>query len=218
MKAAPERTLTWQVLLGHALEIIDSVTPLAGTALEYWTLVGGTMLMRRYHHRLSKDIDIFLPDGQGLAFLSPRLNRAAEDKTSEYVEQAGFLKLYFAEGEIDFVLAGPLTPNPFSLEFVFGRDVRVETPAEIIGKKVEYRASQLKARDLFDLACVVEKDSEALLPIRAVLARAKPTLLGQLKTRENQLREDFLAIDRLDYEPSFDEAAASVRNFLAGVS
>ena len=43
------------------MELIDSVGD-AGVELEGWTFGGGTVLMRRYRHRLSKDIDIFLPD------------------------------------------------------------------------------------------------------------------------------------------------------------
>ena len=67
--------------------------------------------MRRHHHRFSKDIDIFVPDPQVLPYLSPRLNDAAESLTTDYVEQAGFLKLVFPEGEIDFVASETLTEN-----------------------------------------------------------------------------------------------------------
>ena len=61
------------------------------------------MLMRRYRHRVSKDVDLFVPDPQWLGLLTPRLNPVAEEKTGEYVEQAGFLKLYFPQGELDFI-------------------------------------------------------------------------------------------------------------------
>jgi hypothetical protein len=47
--------------------------------------------MRRHHHRLSKDIDIFVPDPQYLGYLTPRLNAEAESLTTKYVEQANSL-------------------------------------------------------------------------------------------------------------------------------
>ena len=68
--------------------------------------------MRRHHHRISKDVDIFVPDPQWLGYLTPRLNARAESLVSNYLEQAGFLKLYFNEGEIDFVACTPLTQAP----------------------------------------------------------------------------------------------------------
>ena len=35
---------------------------------------GGTVLMFRFEHRLSKDIDFFTHDAQWLSLLTPRLN------------------------------------------------------------------------------------------------------------------------------------------------
>ncbi|MFT4197921.1 MAG: nucleotidyl transferase AbiEii/AbiGii toxin family protein [Pseudoxanthomonas sp.] len=75
-----------------------------GISEPFWTLGGGTVLMFRYHHRLSKDIDIFVPDPQYFGFVSPRLSDVAAGLTSDYTEQAGtFVKLQFEEGEVDFV-------------------------------------------------------------------------------------------------------------------
>ena len=58
--------------------------------------------MFRYRHRLSKDIDIFVPDPQYLGFVSPRLSDTAADLTQDYPEQPGtFVKLQFEEGEVE---------------------------------------------------------------------------------------------------------------------
>jgi len=54
--------------------------------LNHWSFGGGTVLMRQYRHRFSKDIDIFVPDPQILPYLSPRLNETAESMTSDYQE------------------------------------------------------------------------------------------------------------------------------------
>ena len=150
---AEDRLSIWETLFLRALELIDSVS-YAGITLEDWSFGGGTVLMRRHHHRLSKDIDIFVPDPQYLGYLSPRLNTRADTLTTKYFEQANSLKLSFPEGEIDFVASAPLTEDPTVTEDLFGRQVEVETSAEIVAKKVWHRAADFTARDIFDLAMV----------------------------------------------------------------
>ena len=68
----------WQALLPRALTLIDEIRRHGGIADPFWTLGGGTVLMFRHHHRLSKDIDVFVPDPQYLGFVTPRLNDVAE--------------------------------------------------------------------------------------------------------------------------------------------
>ena len=55
----------WKDLLPHVLSIIEDIKS-HGTPDPFWTFGGGTVLMFRYQHRLSKDIDIFVPDPQYL--------------------------------------------------------------------------------------------------------------------------------------------------------
>lgn len=96
----------WEKLFPRALALIDEISRYGGIADPFWTLGGGTVLMFRYHHRLSKDIDIFVPDPQYLGFVTPRLSDTAADLTQDYTEQPGaFVKLQFEEGEVDFVAA-----------------------------------------------------------------------------------------------------------------
>jgi hypothetical protein len=144
---AEDRLKIWETLFQRALELIDSLSD-AGVVLQDWSFGGGTVLMRRFLHRVSKVIDIFVSDPQYLAYLTPRLNTKAETLTANYIEQAGFLKLYFPQGEIDFVASAPLTENPTVIETLFGREVRVETSTEIIAKKLWHRGEQFTARDI----------------------------------------------------------------------
>lgn len=174
---ADERLKIWETLFKRALDLIDS-TAKAGISLDDWSFGGGTVLMRRYRHRFSKDIDIFIPDPQYLNYLSPHLNDTAESMTGDYVLQANFLKLQFPEGEIDFVASAPLTDNPVAIESLFGREVRVETSTEIVAKKVWHRGDRFRARDIFDLALVAEKEPEALKAIRARAARPQGCRIG----------------------------------------
>ena len=72
----------WHDLLHHAYTLIDEIAR-HGIKNPAWTFGGGTVLMLRYGHRLSKDIDIFVPDPQYLGFVSPRLSDVAESVTHE---------------------------------------------------------------------------------------------------------------------------------------
>ena len=170
--------------------------------------------MRRHRHRFSKDIDIFVPDPQCLAYLSPRLNPAAEEITSEYVEQAGFLKLAFPEGEIDFVASAALTENPTVVETLFDRPVEVETSTEIAAKKVWHRGDQFTARDIFDLAMVAEMEPKAIEQIKPVLRERRGAVLGRISARASVLKEDFAELRILEYRRSFDECVMLVKKAL----
>ena len=170
--------------------------------------------MRRHHHRFSKDIDIFVPDPQVLPYLSPRLNDTAESLTTDYVEEAGFLKLVFPEGEIDFVASETLTENPTIAETLFDRQVRVETSTEIVAKKVWHRGEQFTARDIFDLALVTEREPEALWQIKPVLHGRRNVILDRIAAQDAALREAFNALEVLDYRRSYDECVQLVRQSL----
>jgi len=209
-----ERLKIWEILFQRALVLIDSTQDLR-PALTNWTFGGGTVLMRRHGHRFSKDIDIFVPDPQWLGYLNPRLNETAEKLTTDYSETAGSLKLRFAEGEIDFVASQPLTKNATVAEILFGRNVQVETSAEIIAKKIWHRGSRFTARDIFDLATVAEKEPASLLEIKPILQGRRDDVLGRIAAQDAALRETFDALQVLNYRRSFDECVAIVKEVLA---
>lgn len=56
------RLREWEGLFTQAMVIVDAATAFAG--IFTWSFGGGTALMRKYRHRLSKDIDIFARDPQ----------------------------------------------------------------------------------------------------------------------------------------------------------
>lgn len=211
---AEDRLKIWETLFQRALELIDAARE-SGAPLDDWSFGGGTVLMRRHHHRFSKDIDIFVPDPQFLGYLTPRLSAKAESMTDNYDEEGNSLKLYFPEGEIDFVASAPLTGNPTLSETLFGRQVQVETSTEIVAKKVWHRGVEFTARDIFDLALVTEKEPEALKEIKPVLRDRRDVVLQRISTQEAMLRETFSALEILDYHRSFDECVALVRKAFA---
>lgn len=211
---AEQRLKIWEMLFQRALSLIDSVAQ-SGTVFEPWSFGGGTVLMRKFHHRFSKDIDIFVPDPQYLGHVSPRLNEAAEAMTGDYVEEHGSLKLIFPEGEIDFIASAPLTSNPTVAEQLFGRQVSVETSTEIIAKKLWHRGKQFKARDMFDLALVAEREPGALREIRPILRDRREVVLARIADSDKQLRSDFAELETLEYRPTYDECLAIVKKTLA---
>lgn len=149
----------WQDLFIKALKALDA----SRVPGDEWTFGGGTALTVYFQHRESKDVDIFLRDAQYLTYLTPRLNNAVGNLTGDYVEGSHFLKLKFAEGEVDFIIAPHLTENYYELKRVAGREVRVESPEEIILKKLFYRAETLKTRDVVDVAAAYERRKGRLL-------------------------------------------------------
>lgn len=138
---------TWEILFRRTLKPIEDLRR-RQIPVDRWTFGGGTVLMRRHRHRLSKDVDIFIDDPQFLGYLTPRLSPAAESLTTDYTEDANFVKLRFPEGEVDFVVAAPLTSTPTCAEEILGKPFLVECSREIIAKKVWHRAAEFTARDI----------------------------------------------------------------------
>jgi len=206
----------WKGLLGHALTLIDEIAE-HGRADPFWTFGGGTVLMLRYGHRLSKDIDIFVPDPQYLGFVNPRISDVASDITTEYEEHPQFVKLLLPEGEIDFVVSLNLTDPGYDQWTLLDRPVKAETAAEIVAKKMWHRGDRATARDLFDLSLVIERDPAALLAAGEFLIRHRDTFLGQLASRDVFIRQGFSDIETLNYTPTFDYAVTLATEFLRAI-
>ena len=207
----------WQSLLSHAFQLLDDMQLHSGVANPFWTLGGGTVLMLRYAHRQSKDIDIFVPDPQYLGFLTPRLSEAAAAVSADYVEAANFVKLIRKEGEIDFVASPNLTPHPYETWDLLGRSVKVETATEIVAKKLWHRGDMATARDLFDLALVIEKEPDQLRTAAPFLSKHSGVFLDQLKQRKTLIQAQFEAIDTMTFKPSFEHAFTVASQFLRGL-
>ena len=156
-------------------------------------------------HRLSKDIDAFITDPQYLTILSPRL--AGEDiwACGTYSEAANHLKLVYPEGEIDFIVAAPITDlacEPMTIPQEQGSaggrsvEIDVEHPVEIALKKLVYRGGSLKVRDIFDIAVVDSLHHDLL---RANLHRAsglKQAILKRLASlSEDYCRQELAELD-----------------------
>ena len=164
-----------------------------------------------------KKLDIDEQLQQYLPYLSPRVSAKAEALTTKYIEQSGFVKLFFPEGEIDFVVSSPLTPHPAAAETILGRSVQVETSAEIVAKKVQHRGDEFTSRDLFDLALVATKEPDALPVIRHILDAKREAILARLGTHDAPLRKTFAALETMDFRPTYEECIAMVKQVLGGL-
>jgi hypothetical protein len=124
-----------------------------------WTFGGGTALMLQIDHRESYDVDIFISDPQYLSLLNPEVQGFNLALTpSDYSLEGGHaLKISFGDaGEINFICCAALTDPAARPAEVNDQQVMLETPAEILAKKVVYRGSRLQARDMFDIAAAVQ--------------------------------------------------------------
>ena len=141
--------------------------------LRAWSWGGGTALAI-YHlrHRISFDIDIFIPDPQHFAFLSPKwFIEDTKNFSHNYQELAHHIRLTtHSEIKIDFLLAPYLisalisAPSKNTL-LETGFDFYVDTPEEIIAKKLRHRFREVRSRDVFDLAAALQKDGNLLRKI-----------------------------------------------------
>lgn len=207
-----DRPGAWSSLFASAMTLIDRLSTVV--TLPVWSFGGGTVLMLRLNHRMSKDIDLFVPDPQYLGHLSPRLAEAAEQLTTDYQESAEAIKLYLAEGEIDIVVGTPLTDAPWDLVVHEGRGVRVESCAEIVAKKMHYRGRHGRARDLFDLCAVAEFEPAAIEVAHPYIRPHLASFLEGLHARRELAREEFDQIDRIAYRRDFDACLARAERLL----
>jgi hypothetical protein len=207
----------WRQLLHRTVDGLARLRS-AGQFAPDWVLGGGTALMIHAGHRISKDIDAFIDDPQYLASLSPRLAGDGIWACKAYEESANHLRLVFPEGEVDFIVAAKTTDleNEFRTidvsEIAAGvaHTIEVEHPVETAIKKLTYRGSMLKVRDVLDIAVVDPLFAEVLRTNLHHVARLKPAILGRL----NGISVDYLPleIDELDITADWRSRALLCRD------
>lgn len=153
-----------QRLLNAALALLDEKN------ITTFAFGGGTALSAFYwHHRYSTDIDIFLyPDGSSDRL--ERLRRNWSESIKLIFSSLGYSGVMRAPGyyleltiddqsKIQFFDVNPYTQTPYTREHFWGHNLNIETPAEIIAKKIHYRGNKGHPRDIFDIAVAVHHDS-----------------------------------------------------------
>lgn len=201
----------WANLFRNAVSIIDQANSANDIAID-WTFGGGTALMLQIDHRISHDVDIFIDDPQ----LLPLLNPETQDFECEIVpsgysgDGANFLKIAFdGIGEIDFILGGLLTDDPFRETEVEGRIVKLETVSEIITKKVFYRGGSIKPRDVFDIAAAAQDHQDDI--VKAL--QGYPKHAAAALTKLDKLNPEFIdeTISELAISEEFRDLVGDAR-------
>ena len=133
--------------------------------------------------------------------------------------------MVYPEGEIDFIVAAPITdlasqsmaiPEEQGLA---ATQVEVEHPVEIALKKLVYRAGSLKVRDIFDIAVVDSIDHK---PLRANLHHAsgvKQDILKRLASlSKDYCRQELAELDiQDDWQHIADECLVLTRKTVEGI-
>lgn len=176
-------------------------------------------------HRLSRDVEAFIDDPQYLAVLSPETTDVW--KCSAWDRAAHYLKLKYPEGEIDFIVTAPISSLPpiekqidlTEIRKGYKPTIRLDPPVEIALKKLHYRATGLKPRDVFDIAVIDAVDGEALLANLNEVAGKKDVLLRRL----DNIKEDFLQAElaeldiRARWEKHKETCLETVRNIVGRI-
>src|SRR5260370_1833601 len=172
---------SWKQILASAVAIFDDLEG-KGFGSPDVVIGGGTVLMFRFEHRLSKDIDFFMHDVQWWSLLTPRRNDSPAEMSMNYLEQGSGLKLVLPHGDIDLVVSGPVTDAEAidRLEFM-GHTFLLEATEEILAKKLFYRAARFQPRDVFDFVVAVESDRESATRALAAAASNQDLLTRRLE-------------------------------------
>jgi hypothetical protein len=199
---------SWRQLLSRTVVGLEQLEQ-QGQAVPDWILGGGSALMLHSDHRLSRDIDAFIDDPQYLGIMSPDVTDVWDCRT--WYKAAHYLKLKYAEGEIDFIVSGPLSDLATTFYEVDLMDlpakrkvtIEIEHPAEITLKKMHYRPTMLKSRDIFDITVADSIDHEALVGNLNVISDKKSELLKRLGSINPQYLQAELA--ELDIQEGWDD-------------
>ena len=137
--------------------------------------------------------------------MSPRLGGEDIWACDAYDEAANHLKLVYPEGEIDFIVAAPITDlasEPMTIPEAQGSagghsvQIEVEHPVEIALKKLIYRGGSLKVRDIFDIAVVDELHHDLLHANLHYASAMKQDILKRLASlSEDYCRQELAELD-----------------------
>lgn len=146
-----------------ALELFFKETNTNSIPISKIKFGGGTALSIYYfQHRLSFDIDLFVEDGQYLDFLRPKLwiEESSNFNANEYIDQYNHIGLV-TSNDIKVDILTDMNSTEYFIDDtkkIFPFDIYIESIENILAKKITFRKTDNKARDIFDLATAISKD------------------------------------------------------------
>lgn len=206
----------WKSLLPYCFAVVDEV--IREHKVDFPIQIGGgSMLLRRYGHRKSKDLDLFVSDTRLVHWCSPRVNETAADLFVDYGEEATAVKLVMGMQEVDIIAVAPvITDDAVEQATLSGRPVLIERPREILAKKIVYRGRTFQPRDVFDLACVAYAEPDEVAAIQPWI---NLTHLDDLDARLSEL-EPLLGkelADKVEAYPDFQPIVGPCLEIVRGV-
>ena len=179
----------WKPLLRFATAIWDEISARHKIAVPL-RIGGGSMLLRRYRHRRSWDLDLFVSDVRFVRWASPVHNAAAADLFPDHQEEATALKLVIGMQELDVIAAAPVfDPDAVEEAVLLDRAVLIERPREILAKKLIYRGRRLQPRDVFDFSTVAVEEP---VEVAALVTVLPPVVIDGIAERLDAIAGSFI--------------------------
>ncbi|MDP3086761.1 MAG: hypothetical protein Q8M99_01005 [Methylotenera sp.] len=98
---------------------------------------------------------------------------------------------------------------------MLGRNIFLETPIEIVAKKIWHRGDSATPRDLLDLAMVIDHHYSELLIHHDVFVKNIEVFVSQCESRKSIMLPVFDAIEKIEFNLSFDECLERANMFKA---
>ena len=162
----------------------------------HWWLGGGTVLAAQWHHRISTDIDIFLPADSGLSAIAPNWDRTFTDEMAELGAtrvdvQPLSLKFTFPEGRVEITALDPVPSVRGNRTGVEGRDTWVLPNVCILSGKLQGRGMSMPPRDVFDICVAARMDPGSLEgAVNHLHEQTRAEIVAGLLEGLNHFRED----------------------------
>lgn len=164
----------------------------------HWAVGGGTILAAQWNHRMSTDIDIFLPGNAHLAALAPAhdpefVNRMADLGATEVKVQSRGLKFSFPAGRVEVTALDPSPPlAPIAVEMDNASAHRLPN-ACILAGKLTGRGLRLPMRDVFDVCVAADLDPDALCcAVNQIPEQTRPEIAARLTAEAKTLADEAL--------------------------
>lgn len=187
----------WRLLLREILQIEEHLPERLP-----FSFGGGTALAVHLDHRVSYDIDLFYRSADVFDYYNPNKNLAVMALVQKYGGSwqypGNYLRLELGAGEIDVLISKFMTQLPIT-EWAFETwQIKLETPAEILAKKIRFRSSQFKRRDIFDMAAIARlREADLIVALEANIEN-----LARLRDRIETMRSDYEEFIMADVNPT----------------
>ena len=109
-------------------------------------------------------MDIFIYDAQLINYINPQIFfEDIEDEIDDYMCMSHQINMITKDGiYVNILSVENLNPNKKDVLELNNNSILVETPEEIIAKKIIFRKNENKIRDLFDIAIAIHNDNDFL--------------------------------------------------------